>query len=232
MSRFIICVMTIVARRHTARGDYVLRQAEVDDEPAILEIFVDGVSLMSSANGISEKSLADLCIDPLLDGRSLRVLIGGLGMGFTLAAALRYKQVTAVDVIEQEPLIVDWARNHFASLNGNALSDPRVRVVVGDFLSYITLCPTGCDVVLIDVDNGPTWLVQDSNGELYEAPALKRLRTLLAPRGVLGVWSSERAPDFEVRLGETFGDHAIDTFVVKELINSRKFEFFIYRARS
>lgn len=224
--------MSIIARHQTPRGEVVLTQRDAASGASILEIVVDGVFLMSSANGGSERALARHCLEPLHQRQALRVLVGGLGMGLTLSSALDHQNVVLVDVVEVEPLIVDWARTHFIRLNDDALSDERVNIIVTDITEYATSCPTTYDVILLDVDNGPTWLVAETNAVLYEAPTLEQLHSLLKPGGVLGVWASHRASAFEETLRQAFPGHSmVEEIVVPESIEGRNLDFYLYRAQ-
>lgn len=222
--------MAIIARHQTPRGEVVLTRRDVDRGAPLLDIVVDGVFLMSSKNGISERALARRCLDPLDQQPALRVLVGGLGMGITLAAVLESKNVVLVDVVEIESVIVDWARKHFTHLNGNALSDRRVNVLIDDLVEFLPRCSSTYDVVLLDIDNGPTWLVSKANARMYLPSCLGQLRALLEPGGILGVWSSHRSDSFLETLQQAF-DHrsTVDEHVIRENIEGHELEFYLYR---
>lgn len=225
--------MAIIARHLTPRGEVVLRRRDADDDPPVLEIIADGVFLMSSLNGGSERALAERCLEPLGHRKKkLRVLVGGLGMGFTLSAVLDHQYVVVVDVIEVEPHVVLWARTHFVHLNDNALTDGRVRIIVADIIDFVATCQDAYDAILLDVDNGPTWLAADTNAALYEAQALERLRSMLEPGGTLGVWSSQRSGVFAEALRRAFAvDSPVDELVIPERVEGRDLEFYLYRAQ-
>jgi len=226
----------VLAREETERGEVVLRRREEADGEPIYEIIFNGVFLMASTNGLSARQLAFLGLEPL--GRrvlrpgpgqsGLRVLVGGLGMGYTLQAVLEHPGVARVEVVEVEPLIVEWARIHFGPLNGESLADERVQVVVADLARYLEMTTGPYDAILLDVDNGPTWLVLEENAAVYGRPALERMQDLLAPGGVLAVWAAEQASDFLAELEHTFA--WADEVVVEEKAEGRKTEYFIYRA--
>ena len=148
--------------------------------------------LMGSRLRDSEKALARLGCAALSGRRSGgRVLIGGLGMGFTLRAALDVLDPTAsVEVAELVSAVIDWVRGPLAHLSQDALADPRVRVVQADVASPIEAAHGGYDAILLDVDNGPAGLTRDSNQALYGAAGLRAARRALAPGGILAVWSA------------------------------------------
>lgn len=151
--------------------------------------------LMGSRLRDSEKALARLGCAPLIARASGgRVLIGGLGMGFTLRAALDLLDPTAVvEVAELVPAVVEWVRGPLAHLSGDALADARVRVHEADVAVPIQAARGLYDAILLDVDNGPEGLTRDDNQVLYGAAGLRAAWTALAPGGVLAVWSA--APD-------------------------------------
>jgi len=223
--------VAVIARQRTARGEIALRTFATDDGATVVELVVDGVSLMSSLNGLSERALATRCLEPMLDRPALSILIAGLGMGFTLEAVLQQPNVAVVHVVEVEPVIVDWARERFAALNGDALSDSRVSVFVDDVTDFIRASRARYDAILMDVDNGPTWLASGANAALYQPPLLGQIRDLLVDGGVLGVWASERSPDFVAAVSEVFGVTAVSEHAMNEVIAGRALEFVLYSAR-
>ena len=158
-----------------------------------------GRILMTSRTHHSEDELARLAIERVAAPE--RVLIGGLGMGFTAAAALRCLTSEArVTVAELVPALVEWNRTHLSALAGNPLQDPRCNVETADVFDVIGRSPATYDVILLDVDNGPIALSSTSNLRLYSARGLRRCLTALRPGGVLGVWSAAPSEAFEHRL--------------------------------
>ena len=126
---------------------------------------------MASYNRASERALATLALE-WAAGATLWVLVGGLGMGFTLRAALDHPAVGAVEVVEVEPAIVEWNRTHLADLAGGCLDDPRVRLVQADVVRYLATAPGPYDAICLDVDNGPGWLASPGNRRLYSLKGL------------------------------------------------------------
>ena len=164
---------------------------------------VDGQALMSTRAPGSEKALADLAARELAGNSHPRVLIGGLGLGFTLGAALDVlPRGASVVVVEFFETIVDW--NHKFSFQSAAdrLADPRVAVEVTDVVDYLRDVKQRFDAILLDVDNGPDAWCLPSNERLYDRPGLIRIQRALKPGGLLAVWSAEKSPVFENRLAE------------------------------
>lgn len=166
-----------------------------------LVVFVDGVELMGSRAHASEEQLAVLACAGLRTVSGARVLVGGLGMGFTLRAALRTVADDArVDVAELVPAIVTWNRGVLAPLAGAPLLDPRVRIIEGDVANVLKAAEAEYDAVLLDVDNGPAALTTRTNSRLYDAAGLSRAKQALRAGGVLAVWSRSDDPSFTSRL--------------------------------
>ena len=150
--------------------------------------------LMTSRLFASEEALATLAAEKLKDRPKPRVLIGGLGMGFTLRAALGAFGVEArIVVAELIPAVVRWARGPMAELFGGCLDDPRVELVEADVATRIRAAKPRYDAILLDVDNGPEGMTQSANDGLYSLRGLAAARAALAPGGVLAVWS--QGPD-------------------------------------
>jgi spermidine synthase len=157
--------------------------------------------LMNSRMHGSEKALADLACERLVGNSKPRLLIGGLGMGFTLAAALQALGPDAeILVAELVPEVVEWNRTLIGAPAGHPLADPRSRVYVGDVADPIRQEPGGFDAILMDVDNGPEAIVRRENNWLYDADGLKATREALRPNGVLAVWSASHDRIFSIRL--------------------------------
>lgn len=162
---------------------------------------VGGKILMSSNAHDSEESLAREAIARVSAPR--RVLIGGLGLGFTLRAMLQLLPAEArVTVAELVPELVDWNRTHLAELHDRALEDARVEVVVGDVTLLLERSRAAFDVIALDVDNGPVALAHPRNQRLYAPSGLRHCRAALRASGVLAVWSAGPSPAFEKRLDQ------------------------------
>ncbi|MGB5165399.1 MAG: hypothetical protein WBN61_09095 [Woeseiaceae bacterium] len=189
----------------------LLGTAVIPDTKTELQLFQSGElfsikipgrgDLMNSRVHGSEKALADLACEKLGNKKNPRLLIGGLGMGFTLAAALKAVGPGAeVVVSELVPEVVEWNRTLIGAPAGNPLSDKRSKVIVGDVADIIRQEPAGFDAILMDVDNGPEGLVRRENDWLYSAAGLRATRAALRSNGVLTVWSSSPDRAFSKRL--------------------------------
>jgi spermidine synthase len=224
----------VLARETTPQGEIQLQQWIETNETGqpVYEIIFNGVFLMASYNERSGKAVATLAIEPLAGERQvMRVLIGGLGMGYTLQATLDHDGIQAVDVVEIEKHIISWAKRFFGDLNSHALSDPRVRLIQMDLGDYLFQTEETYEAVILDVDNGPTWLALESNQRLYEKPTLARIKDLLTEGGVLTVWAAEKYTDFQKRLEEVFSQ-AEEITIQETDRRGRPTDYFIYRARS
>ena len=183
----------VLDRVVTPRGELVLRRVGDD-----LEIVSNGVFLMDTRDGRSERALVREAV--AAHGRARDLLVGGLGVGFSLVEAVGLGDLTTIDVVEIEPALVGWHRTHLADRTSDALADPRVHVVVADVADHLVAHPAAYDVVCLDVDNGPDWTVTDANAGLYGEAGLDRCLAALRPGGVLAVWSANAAPTYEALL--------------------------------
>jgi spermidine synthase len=189
---------TILLAEATTDDGRLMTLHEHDGE---FQISVAGVPLMSTRQHHSERRLAELACEHLSGRQAPRMLIGGLGLGFTLRAALEGLGPDAqVTVVELLPAVVEWNRNPDYRLAAGELEDPRVELVVGDVADVIRERPRGFDAILLDVDNGASELTTVSNKELYQAESLQRARAGLRAGGCLAVWSADKDPAFVERM--------------------------------
>jgi spermidine synthase len=159
------------------------------------------IELMNSRLSGSEKALATLSCTRIAGRRAPTLLIGGLGMGFTLRAALGVLGKDArITVVELVPGVIDWARGPMAEVFGSSLDDPRVTLREADVGREIAAARSLFDAILLDVDNGPDGLTRESNDGLYTLDGLAAARRALRPGGVLAVWSSGPDAKFTQRL--------------------------------
>ena len=189
-----------IARVPTPEGALELRQRGSAD----FLITIAGRVLMTSQARRSEEALATL---PLRDRRPhlvRDVLVGGLGMGYTLRAALDVLGADArVTVVELNPAVADWCRGPLAGLTDGAVADRRVTIVVADVAGYLSRAPgASWDAILFDLYEGPHAATQAADDPLYGSHALARARQALRPGGVFAVWSEEPDARFERRLAD------------------------------
>jgi spermidine synthase len=158
--------------------------------------------LMNSRLSGSEEALATLTCRRIEKVASPHLLIGGLGMGFTLRAALAVLGPKArIVVAELVPAVIAWARGPMAELFAGSLDDSRASIREADVVDVIQSHPSAFDAILLDVDNGPEGLIRKANDALYDLKGLKAIHRALRPGGVLAVWSSGPNPAFTKRLG-------------------------------
>ena len=165
-------------------------------------IRLNGQELMHSAAGLSETQLGQLAVERLKAHAPARVLIGGLGLGFTLHAVLeRVGAKVSVEVFELMPEVVEWNRKWLEKLNGWRLSDRRVTMTVADVARRLRAAPAGAfDVIILDVDNGPIAMVKKENAGLYSAGGIDAVKRALKPGGRAAIWSARADPRFERQL--------------------------------
>jgi len=164
-------------------------------------IFLGANELMNSRLSGSEEALATVSAQRIQACPQPRVLIGGLGMGFTLRAALgALGAKSQIVVAELVPAVVAWARGPMAEVFGESLTDPRVSIREADVGRLIRSDRETYDAILLDVDNGPEGLTRQANDALYDLAGLRAARQALRPGGVLAVWSSGPDRNFTLRL--------------------------------
>ena len=217
-----------LGRATGAHGELVLRRRTGADGDH-LELIVDGVFAMDDVDTSTERLLATEALRRL-PGARLRVLVGGLGLGWTAAAALADPRVASVDVVELQSALVGWAaRGLLPSLAG--LSDRRLRLRTGDVAAALAAAPGQWDAVLLDVDNGPGFLVHESNATLYTPAGLAVALAALRPAGVLAIWSSDPVPELVARLAGLPGAEGAEQVLQPVERDGRRFDYAIALAR-
>ncbi|MEU3185416.1 spermidine synthase [Streptomyces sp. NPDC006923] len=186
-------------RRDGPYGEIVLRQ-----RGERLEIIANGCFLMDTSDGRSERLLIDAALAALPAERRDRLpslLIGGLGVGFSLAHAVADPHWGRIMVVEREQAVIDWHHGGpLARISGAALVDPRVVILHTDLVEHVRTSTDSYDALCLDIDNGPDWTVTEGNGNLYSAEGLAACRERLNPGGVLAVWSAQPSAAFEEAL--------------------------------
>ncbi|MGV4929095.1 spermidine synthase [Streptomyces sp. BHT-5-2] len=174
----------------------------------VYEIIANGCFLMDTSDGRSERLLVDAALAALPPDRAApSVLIGGLGVGFSLARAAAEPRWGRITVVERESAVIDWHRTGpLAALSGGALADPRTEIRHADLVAHLRpergrAGQLAYDALCLDIDNGPDWTVTKDNDSLYSPAGLAACRDRLTPGGVLAVWSAQPSRDFERALG-------------------------------
>ncbi len=203
-------------RAETPFGEIALRRRD-----GVTELVVNGVFAMDSVEVSSELALADAAGRP-----PGRVLVGGLGLGYT-AARLLDAGAELVRVVELAAPLVEWARAGATRQLGRVASDPRVELAVGDVADEIARAEPGWDAILLDVDNGPSFLIHDHNERVYSPAFLERCLHLLRPGGRLVIWCEAESPELETTLRRMAKVQLITVGVNRE---GRSFDYALYSA--
>jgi spermidine synthase len=213
----------IVERVRTSTGEWQLQRRGPH-----YEIIANGTFLMATYNRASDAALATLAL-ARIHGEGLRVLVGGLGIGYTVRAALDDPRVSRCDVVEIEPLIVTWYQRYTSSHSGRPLDDPRAHLILGD-LAVVPLAAHAYDAVLLDTDNGPDWLALEANARQYDVAGITRNLGLLRPGGIVAYWSASASPPFAERLHRLADVEEV--VVADEIAPGRQGTAWVYLARS
>ncbi|MQY13677.1 hypothetical protein SRB5_38270 [Streptomyces sp. RB5] len=177
-------------------GEVTLRRRGDD-----FEIIANGCFLMDTSDGRSERLLVRSALDALGERPAPAVLIGGLGVGFSLAEAAAETRWGRIAVVERERAVIDWhVDGPLAAISGAAQADARTEIVEADLVAYVREADVSYDALCLDIDNGPDWTVTDDNASLYSPGGLAACLSRLTPGGVLAVWSAQPSPAFEEAL--------------------------------
>ena len=216
---------TTLARGDGQLGELVLRRR--GGTPPVYELVVNGVFLMDTAETSTERLLADAVLQRSRAPR--RALVGGLGLGYTVKALLADQRIERIEVIEIEPLLVDWLRADLVPGTAAILSDQRVRVAIGNVASvFADVAPASYDVALLDVDNGPDFLVHERNATVYQEGILSAAGRALRPGGILAVWSAAPSASLAERLAATVGP--VEVVTVDVTRDGRALSYYLYLA--
>ena len=216
-----------IARAETERGDVVLRRRTSDTAADVLELRVNGVFVMDTLETTSEIELATQALD--LVEVPATVLIGGLGLGFTLQRVLADPRVERAVVVEIEEPLVQWMRDGTVPHGPALLADTRATVVNADIAMAIAEARSTYDLVLLDVDNGPGYLVHEGNEAVYEERFLRQCHDLLGIGGVLVIWSANATTELLAAMRAVFGEAEEQAHDV--LLQDRPEHYFLYLAR-
>ena len=188
----------VLERAQGRGGELVLR-----GRGSHLEVISNGAFLISTENEASSRALVTAALPWLPEGQ-LRVLIGGLGLGFALDEALLLQGAQAVTVAELEPCIVSWFERYGGERARRVAADGRARIVIADVYDTLREASEAYDLICLDTDNGPHWLVRERNAALYDAGGIALAFSALRPGGVAVFWAPERYPGFEAALAARF----------------------------
>lgn len=217
-----------VARAETERGELVLRERREPGSPTALELRANGVFVMDTFETSSEQALADAALEMVDEPR--HVLVGGLGLGYTMHRVLADRRVERCTVVEIEESLVSWMRDGTIPHGPGLLADERAHPVVADITVAIEEAADDTyDLVLLDVDNGPGYLVHDSNAAVYREPFLHHARRLLRPGGALVIWSADRSAELEETMRRVFGNAAATAYDV--LLQTRDEQYWLHTSR-
>ncbi|MGN6162459.1 MAG: hypothetical protein ACTHOG_12260 [Marmoricola sp.] len=221
--------MTEVARAHSPRGEITLRERIGRGGQPVLELRVNGIFVMDDEETSSERALAQAALDALGDVSGMRVLVGGLGLGFTVAELQQDARVGAIEVVEIEEPLVAWHRTGVIARGPALLTRSGTSVRVGDIAEVIPEAECAFDLILLDVDNGPRYLVHEQNAALYREGFLRAAATALAGRGVLCIWAANEADDLEDAMRTVFGNAEKLTYPVD--LQGRQEHYLLYLSR-
>jgi spermidine synthase len=224
---------TLVARAESPRGEIVLRERRERDAgpnaPAVLELRVNGVFVMDTLETSSEKGLATAALKQV--DRPRNVVVGGLGLGFTMHELLADKRVERLVVVEIEDALVQWMRDGTVPHGPSYLADERVTVITADIrVAMAEATPAAYDLILLDVDNGPGFLVYEDNEAIYQGEFLGQVRDALRPGGALVIWSAAESPRLQAEMQDVFGNVVPIPFDVS--LQSRDEHYWIYLSRN
>jgi len=216
-----------VARAESERGEVVLRRRIEERAADILELRVNGVFVMDTQETGTEVELAAAALELVENPR--RVVVGGLGLGFTTQRVLADPRVEQVKVVELESALIGWMRDGTIPHGPALLADKRLHLVDADIVQAVAEALSTYDLVLLDVDNGPGYLVHPSNEMVYQRDFLTATRSIIDPGGALAVWSANPAPGLAGTMEQVFGNCTEHRYDV--LLQERPEQYLLYLSR-
>jgi spermidine synthase len=233
VNRVSLSNLEVLAYEESPLGWICLRRRELLSRPGtiVTEITLDAEMLMSSYHNDSEKALSSCALERH-SGDELRVLIGGLGLGYTASEVLRSTRVKSVEVVELLPQVIRWMADGLVPESETLNGDLRCKMVEGDVYAMLEAEPERhYDLILVDVDHSPDeWLGTDNAG-FYSRAGLARARKHLAPGGVLGVWSYAESSPFVAALREVFERVDVETVTFDNLFTEESETNWVFLAR-
>lgn len=210
----------LIERCSSSRGEIQLQR-----RGEYYEVISNGTFLMATYNGESERLLVkdalERCASPEY------VLIGGLGVGFSLQEVLKHDKIKQVTVVEIDENVIKWNRSWLAKHNHNATGDSRCHLVHADMIAWMRETTKKYDLICLDIDNGPDWVVYDQNRSLYNQAGLHTLQTLLRPGGCITFWSASASSKFVALLRTFFGDDAVEVEEVAQQCGEPDYIFIV-----
>jgi spermidine synthase len=223
-----MAIVETLARQIGPRGEVVL-QRRTGDGPDVEELIVNGAFAMDSSETSTERRLGEIALTAGREATPYRVLVGGLGLGYT-AAAILHGDVAELVVVEIEDCLVEWARRGLTPTLAAVVADARVRLQVGDVRSVLLGAQDGpaapWNAIVLDVDNGPDFLIHQGNEALYSESTLRSAYAVLVPGGVLAIWCQGPAPELWTRLGRLGSQPREHRYEVAR--GNRRFGYVIY----
>ncbi|HET6625129.1 MAG TPA: hypothetical protein VFG63_01960 [Nocardioidaceae bacterium] len=221
-----------VARAESERGEVVLRERRDrdagPDAAAVLELRVNGVFVMDTLETASERGLASAALKQVENPRA--VVVGGLGLGFTMHEVLADQRVQRLVVVEIEDALVQWMRSGTVPHGPSYLADERVSVLTADIrVAMAEATRAAYDLVLLDIDNGPGFLVHAENEAVYQHDFLEQTRVCLRPGGALVIWSAAESADLHQELNAVFGN--VVTVPYDVTLQTRQEHYWLYLSR-
>ncbi|MDO9455942.1 hypothetical protein [Nocardioides sp.] len=222
-----------IARAESERGELVLRERrpgpdDPEGTPTALELRANGVFVMDTVEVATERALATAALAAVASPRA--VVVGGLGLGYTMHEVLADTRVEVCAVVEVEEALVGWMRDGTVPHGPALLADARVKVVVADVAVAVAEARAASyDLVLLDVDNGPGYLVHDANAALYARPFLEAVRTVLRPGGAVVVWSASEAPELATVMDGVYD--AVEAVALDVRLQERDEQYWLYLGR-
>ena len=198
--------LKILAYEETSLGPLCLRVRELLSQPGtmVTEVTLNHEFLMSSFNTDSERVISNRSIE-IHEQKSLKALVGGLGLGYTAAELLRHDNVSSVEVVEFLPPVIDWLQQGLVPLSSELTGNPNLKITLGDVYQHLGDQPNRqFDLIVIDVDHSPADQLDETDHQFYTHTGLERAKDHLEPGGVLAVWSYAESSEFANALRDTF----------------------------
>lgn len=194
------------------------------------EMVIDGIYIMASYNNLSSELLITNSLAKTRNTENVKVLIGGLGMGFTLKEAAKFKEIQDIHVVELQPTVLEWNKTFYEEYNGGALNDKRVKVILGDFYDYVLKTANKYDIISMDIDNGPMMLVKEDNSRVYNLEFFKRIKQILNSGGVFVIWSCTYDPQLIAEAKKIYKDCEMEEII--ENHHGKKVPYYLYFVRN